>query len=340
MTKLAEKLKFAAAGLAHGHIYQMCAGLIGAGAELVYVYDDDESLIAEFLKKFPTVKRAKSEADILKDDTISLVVSAAIPSERAPLGIRAMKSGKNFLSAKAPVVSFAQLRSVKKAVKQTGRKFFVYYSERVASEAAVYAEKAIASGKIGRVLNVTMLAPHKLGDRPLWFFDRKKTGGILIDVGSHQFEQFLTFTGNERAKVVSANTANFAHKTYSGFDDFGDAYLLGANGATGYVRVDWFTPGGLPVFGDGKAVILGSEGYIELRKYIDVGSDDSEVVIISTKAGTEKFSMKNKAEKPFFSAVISDCLHGTETAMRQEHALYTMELALKAQKKAKRGIER
>lgn len=331
-------LVFAAAGLAHGHIHAMCRGLIQAGARLKYVYEQDAALLAEFCSAFPEAEPAESEEQILRDPEIGLIASADIPSERCALAVRAMRAGKDFFVAKAPVISLLQLEEVRRTVRKTGRKYFVYYSERLASAAAVYAQQAIARGDIGKVLNVNILAPHKLGGgRADWFFRRENTGGILIDIGSHQFEQFLTFTGNERARVVSSSVGNFAHKEYAGFDDFGDAYLRGENGATGYVRVDWFTPENFPVFGDGRVTIMGTKGMLELRKYIDAGiSDEVETVIAETESGTVKFSAEGRVEKPFFRALISDCQNGTETAMPTAHALYAMRLALAAQNRAVR----
>lgn len=328
-------LSFAAVGLAHGHIVQMCEGLIGAGARLKYICDGDRGAETLFAAKFPGATIAPFD-QILADEEVGLVATAAVPGRRCGIGVRAMEAGKHFFSAKAPVVSSEQLRMLRETAARTGRKVFVYYSERVASEAAVFAEKLIAAGKIGRVINVVILAPHKLGKRPDWFFSREDTGGILIDIGSHQFEQFLTYTGNGRAEIVASSVANFAHGEHPGFDDFGDAFLRGENGATGYIRVDWFTPDSLPVFGDGKVVIEGTEGYIELRKYIDVGGTETETILLSTREKTEKFSVAGKVEKPFFPAVLRDCKEGTETAMPAEHAFYTMELAIRAQECAKR----
>lgn len=329
---------FAAVGLAHGHIYAMCRGLSDAGAEIKYVYDADEALVAQFRKSFPQAEAAKSEEQILRDPSVRLVASADIPSRRCALAIRAMEAGKHFFVAKAPVVSFRQLDAVRRAVRRTGKKYFVFYSERLASEAALYAEEAIGRGEIGKVLNVTILAPHKLGGgRPDWFFRRKDTGGILIDIGSHQFEQFLTFTGNRRAKIAASSAGNFAHTQHPGFDDFGEAYLRGENGATGYIRADWFTPEDFPVFGDGRVVITGTGGTIELRKYIDVGGSDlPETVILETKGRTEKFTVKGKVEKPFFRNLLSDCIRGTDTAQPTDRSFYAMHLALTAQKRAKR----
>ena len=231
-------LSFAAVGLAHGHIVQMCEGLIGAGARLKYICDGDREAETLFAAKFPGATIAPFDR-ILSDEEVGLVATAAVPGRRCGIGVRAMEAGKHFFSAKAPVVSSEQLRMLRKTAARTGRKVFVYYSERVASEAAVFAEKLIAAGKIGRVINVVILAPHKLGKRPDWFFSREDTGGILIDIGSHQFEQFLTYTGNGRAEIVASSVANFAHGEHPGFDDFGDAFLRGENGATGYIDTNF-----------------------------------------------------------------------------------------------------
>lgn len=51
--------------------------------------------------------------------------------------------------------------------------------------------------------------------------------------------------------------------------DIGDVHMK-TERTSGYVRVDWFTPQGLPTWGDGRLTIFGTEGYIELRKYIDI----------------------------------------------------------------------
>ena len=105
---------------------------------------------------------------------------------------------------------------------------------------------------------------------------RKKYGGILCDIGSHQIEQFLFYTGAKDAKILNAKIANYNHPEYPELDDFGDATLVADNGATGYFRVDWFTPDGLSTWGDGRTFILGTEGYIELRKYVDVARSQEE----------------------------------------------------------------
>ena len=223
----------------------------------------------------------------------------------------------------------------KKAVKETGRKYMCYFSERLHVEAAVYAGYLVEQGLIGRVIQVVGLGPHREspGTRPDWFYEREKYGGILTDIGSHQIEQFLFFTGNEDAKVVKSQIANYAHPQYPELDDFGDCMLVGENGATDYFRVDWFTPDGLRTWGDGRLFLLGTEGYIELRKYINVGTEDvrGDHVFLVNKDGEQYFNVSGKVGYPFFGQLILDCLNRTENAMTQEHCFKAAELCVRAQ---------
>lgn len=329
---------FAAVGLSHGHIYGMCAGLISAGATLRYVYDDDPSLVAAFLERYPDTPVAKSLDEILSDKSIKLVASADIPSKRCSLGIKVMEAGKDYFADKAPLVTLEQLDTARNAVRRTGKKYAVYYGERLGSECGMFAGTLIERGAIGRVINVIGMGPHKLANgekRGEWFYKRETQGGILIDIGSHQIEQFLHYTGNNRATVTSSRIGNYNHKEFPEFDDFGDCNLLGANGATGYFRVDWFTPLGVKPFGDGRTVIVGTDGYIELRKYTDIGVEDiGNNMVIATNDGVEKLNVNGKIGLPYFGQLILDCLEGTERAMTQEHAFHSAELSIIAQNAA------
>ena len=266
---------FAAAHLEHGHIYGQCNGLLEAGGELKWVYDPDPKKVEAFRAKYPQVRVARDLDEILNDPAVHLVTAAAVPCDRGPLGLRVMAAGKDYFTDKTPFTSLAQLDDAKAAVARTGRKYMVYFSERLHVESAMYATDLVAAGAIGRVIQVIGLGPHRLNkaSRPAWFFERAKYGGILTDIGSHQFEQFLTYTGATDATVTQAAVGNFANPDRPEFEDFGEASLLGDNGASNYIRVDWFTPDGLSTWGDGRTVILGTKGYIELRKYLDVARD-------------------------------------------------------------------
>ncbi len=327
------EFRFAAVGLAHGHIYGICDGLLSAGATLDWVYEEDSALLEPFKARFPWVRVARSYEEILEDRSLKMVASAAIPSERCSIGIKAMESGMDYLCDKAPFVTMEALAAARDAVKRTGKKYAVFYSERLGSESGEYAGLLIDRGVIGDVINVIGLGPHKhhISPRAPWFYQRKTSGGILIDIGSHQFEQFLHYTKNKSARIDSARIANYANREHPEFDDFGDCSLTGENGATGYFRTDWFTPNSFPAFGDGRTVILGTEGYIELRKYHDVSSSGSNTVLISNHEGTECRSVTGKIGFPFFAKLIRDCLDRTENAMTQEHTFAAAELAVRAQ---------
>ena len=315
---------FAAMHLDHGHIMGMTQGLIGAGGTLKWVYDPQPERAAAFQEKFPEVQIASSEEEVLADERVHLVAAAAIPSDRAPLGIRVMEAGKDYFTDKTPLITRDQLAAAKEAVERTGQKYAVYYSERIHVEAAVLAGQLIDRGAIGQVIQVQGMGPHRMGDpstRPDWFFERARYGGILTDIGSHNFEQMLTFTGSDDAEILSSSIGNFANPDHPELDDYGDAHIALSSGATGFVRVDWFTPDGLRTWGDGRTFILGTEGYIELRKYIDVTTDNGggQVILVDSE-GEHRINATGEVGYPFFGELILDVLNRTENAMTQEHA--------------------
>lgn len=328
----------AAIALDHGHIYGMCNGLTEAGAKLKWVYDPDPKKVQNFIAAFPGTKAASSEEEILADPEVKLICGAAVTSKRCELGLRVMAAGKDYFTDKAPLTTLAQLQAAKDMVKKTGKKYMVYYSERIHVEAAVFAGQLIEEVAIGRVIQVLGLGPHRLNapGRPDWFFIKEYYGGILCDIGSHQIEQFLFYTGAKDATVVKSQIANYNHPQYPELDDFGDAMLVADNGATQYFRVDWFTPDGLSTWGDGRTIILGTEGYIELRKYVNVGTNDgtSNHVFLVNGQGEKHFEVSGKVGYPYFGQLILDCINRTENAMTQEHAFKAAELSVKAQMQA------
>lgn len=330
---------FAAAYLEHGHIYGQCNGLIEAGATLKWVYDADPAKVQAFLAQYPGTQVARSFDEVLADAGVRLVAAAAIPNERGAIGCRVMQAGKDYFTDKTPFTAMAQLDEAKRVASATGRKYMVYFSERLHVESAMHATDLVRDGAIGRVVQVLGLGPHRLSkpSRPAWFFEREKFGGILCDIGSHQFEQFLTFSGATDAEVMHAAVANHANPDKPEFEDFGEASLRGNNGATNYVRVDWFTPAGLGTWGDGRMIILGTGGYIELRKYIDVAREKKgDHVFLVDDRGEHYVNVEGKVGFRFFGQLILDCLNRTENAMTQAHAFKAGELALRAQAQARR----
>ncbi|GHV86771.1 oxidoreductase [Spirochaetia bacterium] len=333
------EFSFAAVGLDHGHIYGMCNGLTEAGADLKSVYDPDPKKVEAFLAKFPGTKVARSEEEILSDQEIKLVAGAAVTSERCALGLRAIAAGKDYFTDKAPLTSLEQLEAAKAAVKETGKKYMCYFSERLHVESAIFAGELIAQGAIGKVIQVLGMGPHRIGDpasRPDWFYKKAQYGGILCDIGSHQIEQFLFYAGVKDATVLHSKIGNYNHPDYPELDDFGDATLVGDNGATQYFRVDWFTPDGLQNWGDGRSFILGTEGFIEQRKYLNLGIKGSGGghLFLANQHEETYYNVSGKVGYPYFGQLILDCLNRTENAMTQDHCFKAAELAVRAQMQA------
>lgn len=331
------KIKFAAIGINHGHIYGMANSVIRGGGELTAFYAEEDDLAANFIKAFPQAKRAASEKEILEDESIQLIASSAIPVERAKIGIRAMKHGKDVMVDKPGITTLELLQEVKKVQAETGRIFSISYSERFENRATVKAGELVKAGAIGKVVQTIGLGPHRINpkSRPDWFWDEKYIGGIITDIASHQFDQFLYFTDSTSAEIVASQVGNINNKAYPHFQDFGDVMVRG-NGGTGYIRVDWFTPDGLKSWGDGRLTILGTEGYIEIRKNIDIaGAEGGNHLFLVNNEKTQKIDCAD-VDLPYGPQLVNDIVNRTETAMTQEHCFLAMELALIAQKNAVR----
>lgn len=326
---------FAAIGLNHNHIYGQTEAMLEAGCELVAYHAPEDDLAKAYGERYPEARRARDEREILEDPRVRLVLGAGILSERAPMAVRAMRHGKDVMLDKPGATSLGQLAELRRVQAETGRILSICYSEHYRQRATVEAGRLVQTGAVGRVLQTLGLGPHRLGlnPRPAWFFERAKYGGILCDIGSHQVEQFLFFTGSTEAEVVASQVGNFAHPGTPELEDFGDV-LLRSLAATGYVRVDWFTPDGLGTWGDGRLTILGTEGTIELRKYVDIaGRPGGDHLFLIDRKGTRYIGCRD-APLPYGPQLRDDVLDRTETAMPQAHCFLATELALTAQANA------
>ncbi len=337
---MSDVLRMAAVGLDHRHIYGQCGHMITAGAELVcYWTEGQPATLPGFARRFPDTPRVDDLDAVLARDDIDLIVIAAVPEDRAALAIRAMEAGKDVMVDKPGCTTMEQLRAIEDCVARTGRIWSVDFSERFEVPSVTKAAQLVRDGTIGQVVQTVGLGPHRLNKttRPDWFFQRSRYGGILTDIASHQIDQFLYFSGADDAEITMASVGNFANPDDSGLQDFGQIALRSAT-AHGYIRVDWYTPDALPNWGDGRLTILGTEGYIELRKYVDVaGRSGTDHLFLVNGSRCEHIDCA-EAGLPYFPALIADIRNRTETAMPQRHAFKVMELALKAQEQAESSL--
>jgi predicted dehydrogenase len=336
-------INFAVCGMSHDHIYGMIGAVQRGGGVLISAFGQEPDKLAAFTKRYPDVKMVKSEDEILNDKSIQLVLSSTIPNQRAPLGVRVMEHGKDYLSDKPGITTLEQLTSVRKSIAETHRIYGIMYSERLEVKAAVKAGELIQAGAIGRVIQTINIAPHQVvqghGDagggtgRPEWFWNPDLSGGILCDIGSHQVDQFLYYTGSTEAEVVASQIANVAHPDHPRFQDFGDMMLRGNRGL-GYVRLDWFTPDGLGTWGDGRLFVLGTEGYIEVRKYTDVAVKKAGNNLFLVDQREARYIDCNNMTLPFGPQFVADIVNRTHIAQDQTQCLLAAELVIQAQRKA------
>jgi predicted dehydrogenase len=326
-------IRFAAIGINHNHIYGQVDCLLREAAELVAFHAVEDDLAQAFSEKYPNARRVADRREILEDESIALILTSAIPGDRAEIAATAMRHGKDVMSDKPGMVSLDELRTLRHVVAETGRIYSVLYSEHFETRSTVKAGELVRAGAIGQVVHTTGLGPHRIGNygvRPPWFYERSRYGGILCDIASHQCEQFLFFADTLEAEVISATVANRAHPETPGLQDVGDIHLK-APSTTGFIRVDWFTPDGLPTWGDGRLIIVGTEGYIELRKYVDIaGRPGTDHLFLVDKDGMRYVDCSTQ-DLPYARQLIADIRNRTETAMSQAHCFKAMELALTAQ---------
>lgn len=330
-----QPIRFAAIGLNHDHIIGQTSMLLAAGAELVSYFAEEPELAAQYGSRYPQARLAGSAQEILDDPSIHLIASAAIAADRAGVALAAMRHGKDVLVDKPGATTLEQLAEIERVQQETGRIWAVYFSEHFSTRCTVRAGELVHGGAIGRVVQTTGFGPHRarVGARPAWFFQRERYGGILTDIASHQIEQFLFFTNSSTASVVSSQVGNFRYPQYPELEDYGDVTLRG-DGGLGMIRVDWYTPDGLPTWGDGRLFILGTEGYIELRKYCDIdGKPGGNHLFLADKAGVRYIDCAD-VSLPFGPQLLDDIRQRTETAVPQARTYLAMRLAIQAQMQA------
>ena len=326
-----ETFDFAVSGISHNHIYGQVDAMRAAGCRLAGFYAPEDDLAADFARAYPDARRAADERELLDAANVRLMVGAGIPSERAAMALRAMRAGKDVMVDKPGCTTQSQLDELKATQAETGRIYSICYSEHYLQKSTVAASRLVAEGAIGRVVHTIGLGPHRIGlnPRPPWFWDPEQGGAILVDIAAHQFEQFLHFTGSTSARILSAVETNFDNPDRAPWNDYGHA-VVASEHATGFVRVDWMTPDGSPVWGDGRLFLLGTEGTIELRKYMDTeGRPGGDHLFLTDTKGTRYVDCSD-TPLDYGERLRDDVVNRTANAMDQAHCFRAMELAIEA----------
>lgn len=326
-------------GIDHGHIFGMLGHMLKEGCSARQWWTKGAPVTeAKFHEVYPELERVDDRRRILDDPKLDMVLISAIPSDRAELAIEAMEAGKDVMVDKPGCTTLEQLSEIRQVQERTGQIWSVNFSERFQVPSVTVASNLVHDGAIGRVVQTIGLGPHKqnLKTRPPWFFERHRYGGILCDIASHQVDQFLHFTEATDTEIAHAHVENTTRPEAPGFQDFGEIVLRAPEGH-GYIRVDWFTPDGLPTWGDGRLFVQGTEGFIEVRKYTEIGRQHSTDTLYLVNGEENSEIDCRGAALPYFARLIADVQDRTESAMPQEHAFRAMEIAIRAQIAAESG---
>jgi len=319
-------VRFAVVGVAHPHAIVLTAGLLEAGAECIGWVDTPGEHNGAFAVFHPDI--AVLDLQDALGAAPDLVVIAAVPNQRAELAVAAMRAGADVLVAKPAITHQSQLPAVIDAVADTGRRWWVAFTEHFTSRAVVRADTIIASGRIGTVRHVLGLGPHRLGSaRPDWFFDPEQSGPMLADLASHQIHHAARLLGSTDLTVGQSRTMPAPDRSHP--EMMGDFSLEGGTGAA-YIRVDWLTPDGLDTWGDVRLMVTGDRGTVEVRANCDPGGEPGgDHLIVVDREGTERIDCSGD-NLTWASTLLDDVRDGTEGLLSTTHCQAVTHTALLA----------
>jgi predicted dehydrogenase len=331
-------MRFAVIGLSHVHALSMTEALLGLPEVACDGFAPEDTPVARGFQSVFSDLRPRPREDLLGDPAIDLVLCADVNGLRGSVLAEALAAGKHVFVDKPPVTTLQDLETVERAAKKNGKLFFVYFGERLDNPLLLKTKQLIGEGRIGRVVNFIGLGPHKLSieHRPAWMFDPALYGGILNDIASHQVELFTWLTGQQVARFRS-RVGNFGTPQYPTFEDFGDAWFEGDGGATGYVRVDWFTPDALPTWGDIRQMLVGTEGTLEIRSNINVGSADAgPVLLLTTRESAPEVVDPGDIDTAWAPKLVADIQDGVNRLMPHDRTFQALRTVLSMQSQAER----
>ncbi len=327
-------LGVAALGLAHEHIISQVRLLLKAGARLTGCYDRDPLAVRRFLTTFPETYVYPSCEAALDDYTVDVVATAAIPCERALIGEGALLAGKDVFSDKPGFTSLEQVARIQAACAATGRKYVLYYPFRN-NPVAIDAIRRVRAGEIGNLVEFIGLGPHraKAAERPEWFFDPARAGTILADLAVHAIDFQMHLAGGDFFEIVYSRMGCRKFRHPAGFFDYGEIHSVMNGGVSAHTRVDWLAPD--KGIGDSRMMILGTEGYLDLRLGADIsGRPGSGHLYAVTREGVEVRDSKSLPPAEWGAALARDFLDGTSECLLQEEVFATARAVLTAEARA------
>lgn len=314
-------------GLEHLHVLELVDELCAAGATVV-AHTDGDSLSSAFAG-WQSGSRPTDRSGVLSDPDVDLVVVAGVPADRADDSVAALESGRPVLSDKPGVTTTDQLERVRAAVDASQRRWWVLFSERFGVPAVRRAVELARSGAIGRVVGVQGSAPHRAAfeSRPGWFADPARAGTLLVDLATHQVDQFVALTGDD-VRVVHAAAGNVASPGFPAVHDVAELVLVGG-GARGFHRVDFLEADGFPAWGDVRLVVTGTEGRLEVRTPVTDGVAGPAELWITDHESHRRAELPTRPT--WAEELLADLGDGGERLMPREHPFTVARVVLDAE---------
>jgi myo-inositol 2-dehydrogenase/D-chiro-inositol 1-dehydrogenase len=259
-------------------------------------------------------------------DAIVVASPAVVHDEHIAL---AAAAGKPIFSEKPLADSVAKAEAAAQAVRVAGVPFQIGFQRRYDPSYA-RARELIAAGAIGEIEMFRGMSCDRLG--PIEFL--RTSGGIFMDLASHDFDAARFLTGEEVVEVFAIGSV-LVEPELATFDDVDYAITLlrFANGALGVVQASWRAPYGYDI----RAEVHGSKGKVIAEvdeKYPTVLYDERGKVSERHDQFLERFSEAYRAELQAFV----DALHaGTAPTPGIEDGLQAVRIAAAATRSRRTG---
>ncbi|WP_127580120.1 Gfo/Idh/MocA family protein [Paenibacillus koleovorans] len=324
-------IHFAIVGCRHSHIGMFINEMLALGHRCVGLYDPDDTSLAEQLAAKHGLPLMK-DRDAFLDPALQVQVigSASINCDKMELVEWAERHGIHVMFDKPAVTDREQLSRLEAVIRRGRIQVGMLLTERF--RPAVYTlQQAIAAGQLGRLVSVSMRKPHRLNpaSRADWFFEKRRNGGVIVDLLIHDFDLLLWLTGQQAVSVQAVMTKNELPE-YPDFWDAASAQVIMNEGLIAQLYADWHTPDKSWTWGDCRVFVNGTEGFAELRLTGDPLVSDREELLLAVN-DRDPLHLAELAEPP--CSLTEDFLRrieGQPAVLTHEHILAASALTIDA----------
>jgi scyllo-inositol 2-dehydrogenase (NAD+) len=229
-----------------------------ANTRLTAVADVDAAVAAETAATFDVPRWYADPRDLLSDPGVDAIVVASPTHAHKDIVIAAAEARKPTFCEKPLALSLADCRIMETAVQRQGTFFQMGFMRRFDPGYAA-ANRQVAEGRIGRpvVFKATSRDPFRPS---LEYANPASSGGILVDMGIHDFDLARWFMGE--VKTVSAIGGVLAYPEMASVGDIDNAIasLVFDDGRLGVVDL---TRNGFYGY-DIVTELLGTEGTLRI----------------------------------------------------------------------------